>query len=229
MPEALVEFHAAPGKTGSMPRPYPAMQVVPEWYKQMPPLVPSGDVGTVKRCAPFLDAMTFGYIIPLPVEMHITYLRNAQGAGELDIKVKGYSPPMLDMHPQRQVAGAPFANMPIVKFLNPWIIKTPPGYSTLFVPPMNRFAAPIVPLCGVVETDRYYQEIHFPSVWLAPVGQSVALMEGTPLVQVIPIRREAWNHQIGEWDEQQRQRTIDALAANLHLYRDENWEKKSFS
>src|SRR2546423_5053056 len=178
MSEPLIEFHSAPGRDANLPRPFPAAQVMPDWYKQMPPIVPGGNVGTVKRCAPFLDAMTCGYIIPMPIEMRIMYARNAAGEGELDIQVRGTSPPMIDMHPQRQVAGAPFADMPGVKVLNPWIIKTPPGYSTLFVPPMNRFAAPIVPLCGVVETDRYYQEIHFPSVWLAPLNARVVLLEG---------------------------------------------------
>ena len=52
--------------------------------------------------------------------------------------------------------GAPFAHMPALKFRCPWLIKTPPGYSTLFLPPVNRFDAPFIPFSGIVESSIVY-------------------------------------------------------------------------
>src|SRR5437773_8974844 len=214
MPQPLIEFHAPPDRVNDLRRPYPAAQVIPDWFKQMPTGVPNDTVGTAKRCIPFLEALTCGYIIPLPADIHITSHRTSSGSAELKIQITGFAHPLVEMHPQSQYPGAPFANLPVLKFINPWIIKTPPGYSTLFVPPMNRFAAPIVPLCGVVETDQYYQEINFPAVCLLRPGATATLPKGTPLVQVIPFRREAWESSFGSWDEQLRQHQIDARAAN---------------
>ena len=185
-------------------------------------------VGTAKQCIPFLEAMTCGYIIPLPADMRISVVRKADGGAEVKLEITGFKYPLVDMHPQTQYPGAPFANAPVLKFLNPWLIRTPPGYSTLFVPPMNRFAAPIVPLCGVVETDRYYQEINFPAVCLLQSGASAVLPRGTPLVQVIPFRRESWESSHGTWEASLRQNQIDAVQSNIHAYRDENWQKKHF-
>ena len=53
--------------------------------------------------------------------------------------------------------------MTVLKFVNPWVVKTPPGYSALFVPPLNRIETPFTFFSGVVETvvdgkTRYLQE-----------------------------------------------------------------------
>jgi hypothetical protein len=57
------------------------------------------------------------------------------------------------------------------------------------VPPLNRHGGPIEPLAGVVDTDTYASEIHFP--FLATAGDGLYTVErGTPLVQVIPFRRD---------------------------------------
>ena len=96
---------------------------------------------------------------------------------------------------------------------SPWVAPKDPDALDV----MNRFAAPIVPLCGVVETDCYYHEIHFPSVCLLQPGASATLSKGTPLVQVIPFQREAWGHEIAAWDEAARKNAIESLAANAPI------------
>jgi hypothetical protein len=67
-----------------------------------------------------------------------------------------------------QLEGSPLIeknkNLPFHKIINPWKIKTPKGYSCLFVPPLNnsddRFS--IIP--GIVDTDTFPNEINFPIV-----------------------------------------------------------------
>jgi hypothetical protein len=97
-----------------------------------------------------------------------------------------------------QLEGSPYVeknkNLPFYKIINPWIIKTPPGYSCLFVPPLNntddRFS--IIP--AIVDTDTFPNEINFPIVINGdkyPTLDTV-LKKGTPYVQVIPFKRDKW-------------------------------------
>ena len=55
-------------------------------------------------------------------------------------------------------------NLPFHKILNPWIITTPPGYSTLFVPPLNNSDDRFSIIAGIVDTDTFKNEINFPIV-----------------------------------------------------------------
>ena len=48
------------------------------------------------------------------------------------------------------------------KFINKWLIKTPPGYSCLFVKPLNHFETRFEIISGVVDTDTYINTINFP-------------------------------------------------------------------
>jgi hypothetical protein len=224
MSEGLIEFHTKPDLLDIFPRPYPASQCIPEWYRRMPPETePVSEHGTVKRCPPFLEAMTCGYIIPLPADVKVTVRPE-----RLDLEVTGYTEPLISLHPQSQFPGAPFPARPVIKFRNPWIIKTPVGYSTLFIAPLNRFEAPFVPLAGLVETDTYYRNVSFPAVWLLEAGSQTILPRGMPLVQVIPVKRDEWKAQAGPWDLQKMEAQNQQLAANRHMYKEQHWVKKRY-
>ncbi len=69
-----------------------------------------------------------------------------------------------------------------------WIIRTAPGWSCLFVPPLNRPSPVVEILSGLVDTDRFHNEINFPFLTFADDGVHV-LEQGTPLIQVIPFQR----------------------------------------
>ena len=45
---------------------------------------------------------------------------------------------MVSNHSPFQVAGNPHEPRPPMKFHNYWTIRTPPGWSCLFLPPLNR-------------------------------------------------------------------------------------------
>jgi hypothetical protein len=86
------------------------------------------------------------------------------------------------------VAGHPQQPRPACKFHNYWTIRTPPGVSCLFVPPLNRPNPVFEVVSGVVDTDKYVAHVNFPFFPLAADGLH-RLAKGTPLVQVIPFRR----------------------------------------
>jgi hypothetical protein len=60
---------------GRIPLPQPAAQGLPDWFKAMPPqafnAVNSGMGDTVKRCPPFIDAMTSGFLLPLICDVKV--------------------------------------------------------------------------------------------------------------------------------------------------------------
>jgi hypothetical protein len=223
-PNPLIEFHAIGHQR--FPPPYPASRNIPDWYKGLqtectttgptPEILP-----TIKRCPPFLEAIASGYIIPLADD--IQFRTDARGNVGYECKND-----IVHTHEAGQYKGTPFASRAIIKFINVWIIRTSPGYSTLLVPALNRFHIPFLMLGGVVETDNWYMEIHFPAISQLPPNSQYQMKRGTPLIQAIPFRREQWESGVGEADLEVREKTSLGLAGNLHVYKDEHWRKKSY-
>src|SRR5262249_17979276 len=163
-------------------------------------------------------AMSFGYVIPLCADLT---LERDQLTGQLRQRELD----MASLHNFSQVEGAPFAQLPILKFHNPWIIQTPPGYSTLVLPLLNRFDLPFQALSGLVETDTYYQAINFPAIMTFQPGQRVRLPQGTPLVQVMPILREEFQAGYPPFDEAKSDSQLAQMHENRHFYKELYWQK----
>jgi hypothetical protein len=186
----LLSFTCEARDRGVIAEPVPAKTVLPDWFRRLP-AVDEGELGprsnglTVKRCMPFLDAMTTGWILPLAATVRIE-IRDGGAAFDCGWE---FDRVMVSNHHAYQIKGHPALPRPPGKVHNYWTIRTRPGWSCLFVPPLNRDALPILPLAGVVDTDRYDSLIHFPFIPVAPDGLYV-LEKGTPLVQVIPFQRE---------------------------------------
>lgn len=186
-----IEFLCQPEDYGVLAEPVPAKSMLPDWFKKLPAVdkanVTATNNGlTIKRCMPFLDALTTGWIIPVAatVRLEVRDGGNTVDAGwEID-KV------MVSSHAMHQVAGNPREPRPPCKMHNYWTIKTPPGWSCLFVPPLNRHNAVIEIVSGIVDTDTYTSLINFPFFATAPDG-IYTLERGSPLVQLIPFRRQS--------------------------------------
>lgn len=220
----LIEFHAIGHER--FPPPYPASRNIPDWYKNLAIECTTNDpqsptLPTIKRCPPFLEAITSGYIIPLADDIQFT----TDARGNLSFACKH---DIVHTHDPGQYKGTPFGSTVIVKFINLWIIRTPPGYSTLLVQPMNRFHIPFMMLSGVVETDSWYLEIHFPSICQLPPNANYLMKKGTPLMQAIPFQRQQWQSAAAEYEKETREKAQAGVKQNLHVYKDEHWQKKSY-
>jgi hypothetical protein len=223
-PSPLIEFHTIGHER--FPPPYPASRNIPDWYKDLATECTTADpnmpvMPTIKRCPPFLEALGAGYIIPLADDIQFT----TDAKGNLSFACRN---DIVHTHDPGQYKGTPFGNRVIVKFINMWIIRTPPGYSTLLVQPMNRFHIPFVMLSGVVETDNWYLEIHFPAICQLPPNSQYVMKKGTPLMQAIPFARQQWQSSAGEREAQTRESARLAHVDNPHVYKDQHWRKKSF-
>ena len=73
--QMTLTFRCPPGLENILPPPIPAVQGLPEWFKSLPTAnfnpTMSEEGETVKKCPPFIDAMTFGFLIPLPIEVKV--------------------------------------------------------------------------------------------------------------------------------------------------------------
>jgi hypothetical protein len=189
-----IRFTCAAEDRGGIAEPVPAKAALPEWFRRLPPvskphLSATNNALTVKRCMPFLDAMTAGWIIPLTATVRLEIAdggRTVNAGWEFDRT-------MVSNHSAPQVAGNPREPRPPCKFHNFWTITTPKGWSCLFLPPLNRPNAVFVCASGLVDTDVYAAPVHFPFFATAPDGLYV-IEKGTPLVQVIPFRRKTLGH-----------------------------------
>jgi hypothetical protein len=227
MDECLIEFHALQGVAPEpFPEPIPAGKSLPEWLKSMPaslPRVPPNpdfppDRPTIKKCPPLVDAMTDGYLIPLVADVTFTMeVHRLRFKSDL---------PIVQSHSVDQLKGSPFdAGLVVVKFLNPWLVRTPPGYSCLFTQPLNRFDLPFQLISGVVETDTFYREVNFPALSMLRPGQQFVAKKGTPLAQVLPFRRESWTSRCGATDMERRD---EVMSEGMGHYKAHNWVRKSY-
>jgi hypothetical protein len=228
-------------------QPIPIKLNIPEWFKK---LSHSIENRTVKGCMPFLDSLTCGYLLKLPQDLKIIHniinqetnqLDGFYRSGDLDdqllyAKSINLGKQKADVHPPKQLEGSPYIeknkNLPFYKIINPWTIKTPPGYSCLFVPPLNNTDDRFYIIPAIVDTDTFPNEINFPIVINGDKYPSLdtLLKKGTPYVQVIPFKRDTWKMKIiGKTTEEIRKGKIFYNLSMLHIYKNKFWNKKSWS
>lgn len=186
-------------------QPKPASQFIPDWYKNTVSYLtdekkPNGQGKTsvtIKKCMPVFDAMTAGYIITLPADVWVS-IKEIDGKKTQYFEWSNFG--LIEFHPIEQAPLHPNANSySYPKFMNPWAVKTPKGYSSLFVQPFHRESIFTI-LPGVVDTDMYSAPVNFPMV-INDINFEGLIPVGTPIAQVIPFRREKWVKRIGKHTE----------------------------
>jgi len=186
-------------------KPIPASKDIPSWYSDLNsyigdkkmPTIDGSNPSTIKRCMPVFDLIVAGYLIKSPADVFVS-----SRGGE-----PYYQWPILDVidfHPIQQAPNHPDQNgSSYPKWINSWSIKTPKGYSTLFIQPVHRESVfKILP--GLVDTDTYHAPVNFPFVLNDSKFEGL-IPKGTPIAQVIPIKRENWAMQFGEEKERYEQ------------------------
>lgn len=183
--------------------PMPAIKEIPQWYKKMPALrrlynKHNSDEKkdfTVKKCIPILDAFTTGYYLVTKYESVWTITSDGEHSCTCPANmVEGGTKP-ITMHPYEQIRDIELGgiyNEYAYKFSNPYVIKTPPGYSCIFTHPFNQ-VSPFLTLTGVVDTDMHPLAVQFPFLMLK--DWEGVIKAGTPIVQIIPFKREEWKIQ----------------------------------
>jgi len=174
--------------------PVPASKFWPQWFKDQSTSFSDGTanregINTVKSCPAMLHVLNMGYIILLWTDFKL--MRTPDNN-----EIQGLSPnPQMfpiTTHPEEQIDAYPFGPDTFkgtVKLINPWQVRTAPGYSCMFVSPYYHKHNNLEVLVGSVDTDRYH-EAHVNTFLTSATNEEVKLDYGMPLMQVIPYKRE---------------------------------------
>jgi hypothetical protein len=186
-----------------VPPPAPTRHLTPEWFRKAPKFDghlssrsdPQALTPTFKACVPFIDAMTAGYCQTTWCDIFI----EANGdeykwrfAGGPEIMGTRSGPKHLP-----KVQG--FNDVEFV-WRQVWIPQLPPGYSMLYTHPLNRLDLPFISLTGIIDNDAYYMENVANHPFFIRDGFSGYIPQGTPMFQMIPIKRECWSSDFKDFD-----------------------------
>ena len=215
--------------------PIPSVKTVPQWYKNIKRNFESSqhDIqkdfrakvmpnGTVKKCIPFLDSLTTGYMCTLACDVKF----------DPETGIFGWNTDIapINAHDPRQVEGVDFGNgyfHAVYKWINFNSMKTPKGWSCLITHPLNRLDLPFTTLSGVVDTDKHNQAINFP--FLVKLGFEGVIPAGTPIAQIIPFKRNNWKSSLGKFNKKEQEKQKFQITKHIEdNYKKTVWEKKDY-
>ena len=191
-------------------RPVMANKLIPDWYKEQKPIYQVNNFSdlTIKRCIPFLDAMTAGYFLVTTQECNVT------DNGIISTK---YNNNFITKHPREQFGKLTISNnfyQDIYKWNNQYLIKTPNGVSCMILHPNNWNDLPFFTLSGIVDTDTFINPISFP--FLLNKNFNGIIPKNTPVVQIIPFRRENFSIELNK--------TLTKELINSHKEKSQKYE-----
>jgi hypothetical protein len=218
--ENKIKFIATDGNMKDIwPNPKPASRFIPDEYKKLKRFKDDNlHDPTVKTCVPFLDSLILGYIIPFDQDYLVDPIENDFSVTPANKNASS------EFHDKEQLPKEwqKISGEKVGKFMNKWLIKTPPGYSCLFVQPMNRMEERFDIIPGVVDTDN------FP-YFLKKRDEQFLFKRGEPMVQVIPFKREPWKMWSGFYYEKAHSKILNILNNEwMDRYKKYFWSKKSF-
>jgi len=207
---------------------------IPDWVRQMPKytdgqttfIYEGGSSNlTIKNCLPFLEAHTSGYVMTLPCDIQVRRLDN--GTPRLT-----WGPTIPDPVRARPTVESYIPQMngydPLTfSWMPQWSVITPQGYSCQFIHPLNRIDLPFYTFGGVIDTDKWGEAGNHPFV--LKQGFKGIIPKGTPIVQVIPFKRDDWKSTVtddlgGRYMKKIRER--DSVLKGW--YRKNAWSNKSY-
>jgi len=219
------------------PRPYPATQAIPDWWKNMTPYTPSTENpdgkkiiinnrqsnATFKKCQPMLDAITSGYIIPLWADVQVV---QKNGLPEISWRVKRE---VFEFHGINLGVEIPDGYSKIIfKYINTWFPKVPKGYSILVTEPFGYRNLPFKAVPGIMDTDSSPHELA-PPVFIKEGFEGI-IERGTPICQVTPFKRTDWKSEFDFYEEGEysmiEDRDVSATLVNNYIKN--FWTKKTY-
>jgi hypothetical protein len=219
------------------PAPTPARLEIPKWYKDIPRYFNNGffdgvknpfRTKTLKPCIPFFDSISSGYLLKLSYDIFCTFDKN----GRRIIEWGDQDFPPVGGHLIEQIGDYPIPEgyeNDIFKFHSTWSIQTPRGFSSLYIHPLGRLDLPFYSFHGLVDSDVFWKHTNIPFV--VKKDFEGVIPQGTPISQVIPIKRESWRSEIKKWNEDGYDpKTDNYLASSMagNWYKNNHWIKKEY-
>ena len=214
----------------------PSSEFIPEWYRKSGSQVtganselflgePSATNSTYKKCTPFFDAITAGYMMYLTADIEVIKKEN-----NMPYIMWRPERKIITEHSLEQWEGLPCPDgySPFVyKWYNQFNIKLPKDYSLMFLSPINRFDLPFLTITGIVDCDMWTGSVHFP--FFIKNSFTGIIEKGTPITQIVPIKREYWKREYGKYDAENvflnQQKVFSTIKRS---YKKNYWHKKEY-
>lgn len=204
---SIIKFYPFSKETSHMaPPPTPASKNIPLWYKKQPSygadeetLLRSGNsASTIKRCMPVFDIMTSGYILYMPCDIFIDATNPEKLQWSIPQQASLIKKDLVSTHSPEQVSHYPLKtdiyHKDLFRLLPFWAIETEKGYSCLLTQPFHSDPVPFRVFSGIIDTDNFIADGHF-SFQFEKNFKGI-IERGTPIVQVIPFKREDYKMEI---------------------------------
>ena len=176
-------------------QPIPIKKILPAWYKDSETTFEDAQgeqISGLKRCVPFMDAMLSGYALVTPVDIFVSKAEDGT------LAIRWNSPEIFqDFISERPKAlgekmPRPEGHYPNhLAFRGFWGLKTPRGWSSLVVHPLNRHDLPFTITSGIMDSDKYSTSGNIP--FFIKENFVGVIPAGTPFAQIIPIKRAKWS------------------------------------
>jgi hypothetical protein len=222
------------------PMPIPAIKLLPEWYKKQPGIVKSEDAlpqgvinSTVKKCMPVFDIITAGYMIVAPCDIYVDATDPEKLSYSLPLTMKQFQSDMFATHAPQQYDHYPIDkkihHKQLLRIMPFWSVETPKGYSSLFSNPFHRDESELLAISAIVDTDSFISDGHLS--FLVKNGFKGVIKQGTPLVQIIPFKRDEWSSE--EVSHEESAKKMSSQRFNLRStfangYKDKMRSKKEY-
>jgi hypothetical protein len=185
--KALIKFE-------SLHKGYPDIIVsskkhIPKWYRDEK--TPPENEKTWKNCVPFLESMTTGYTVLLPLDLLV---KQVDGNPQIDwvqsqdgVRMVGFN---LSESINR-IPTPPGCYKTSFYWHFPVTFEVPVGYSTLLTHPINRFDLPFQSLSVVIDGGYTLTPYAFVTFFLREGFEGI-IPQGTPIASIIPFKNESW-------------------------------------
>ena len=183
-------------------------------------------------CMPFADALTAGYMQETWQDINIDNIRLEDGRVEF-VHFTPVKPDILSTRAQeRHAMPIPEEYYPFELTWHPaWVPELPKGYSAIITQPFNRVDLPFYTLTGVIDSDTFthsFEKSQLPFFLKKSFTGIIPI--GTPMYQIIPIKREDWTSIKNSYNEDEQIRQVHKLRQHFWGgYKKHHWVKKNYS
>ena len=214
----------------------PAKKTIPEWYKRIPSYLKprdglkhfGRDLSTIKKCMPFFEGLSFGYMLTLPFDILVeSTAEDVTMSWQVNVPDGSVEVEMEERIPGLIVPDG-YSKKPMRLNLFPSII-TPKGHSILITHPINRYDLPFYTFGAVVDAD--YDGMQISATMLVKKDFKGILEKGTPIAQIIPFKRDDWLIEKGDVKtKEDLSKEIFGLTSTIkNAYVKNFWHKKNFN
>lgn len=183
---------------------------------------------TLKACIPFYDAMTNGYTQEAWQDMSFEFTIDGDGNDFVQYNTASM-PAAFDVRSAPSLSLPP-EYYPFEFVLHPpYFPEMPKGWSILITQPLNAFDSPFTFTSGIIDSDNFTHSVGGNLPFYIKRGFSGVITKGTPLFQMIPVKRENWKSEVTEFDARKQAKSMSPIHTKFWGgYKHAYWEKKSF-